>query len=256
MTVRGLIAAAGLATLVVTACGGGDGMMANSTMPAPASDPPMNSNPGNPMNPGGPMNPMPMNPMSVPGEAAVGAFLQGRHVSLLHSADGALAAVIIAPLARHDTFNGVGPAYAATRTLKVRGADQQVTATATTRYFLASPFMPLGKVGAGGRPFGVVTVSFGLPTTLRAGDSGPLDHLTYFHDASGRVAEASETTSYTVEARDAQSLRLCLHSTVSEVTPDGASDGLAAGTESECYAVNPDGAAALESFSTRDLSLR
>ena len=255
MKVRGPIAAAGLSTLMVAACGGGDGMMTSSSMPTPASDPPMNSNPGNPMP--GPMGPMnPMGPMSVPGEAALGAFLQTRHETLLHGVDGAAAMVVNSPSARHGTFYGVGPAYAATRTLSVRGADQQVTTRATTRYFLANPYMPLGKVGADGRPFGVVTVSFGFPTTLTAGDSGPLDHLTYFHDALRQVAEGSEMTTYTVEARGAASLRVCLRSTVSEVTPQGLSDGLAPGTESECYAVNASGAAALESVSTGDLALR
>jgi hypothetical protein len=241
---------------MVAACGGGDGMMTSSTMPTPASDPPMNSNPGNPMNPG-PMGPMnPMGPMSVPGEAAVGAFLQTRHESLLHGADGAAAVVVSAPLAKRGSFNGVGPAYAATRTLRVRGPDQQLVTSATTRYFLANPYMPLGKAGADGKPFGAVTVSFGFPTTLRAGDSGPVDRLTYFHDAGMQVAEATEMTTYTVEARDAGSLRLCLRSTVSEVTPQGANDGLAPGTESECYAVTPDGTALLESVSTRSVTLR
>jgi hypothetical protein len=125
-----------------------------------------------------------------------------------------------------------------------------------TRVFLANPFMPLGKVGAGGTPFGVVTVSFGFPTTLRAGDSGPLDHLTYFHDAGMGPPVGTETRSYIVEARDRSSLRLCLLSTVSEVTPQGASDGLAAGVESECYAVTPAGATTLESVSTPTLTLR
>jgi hypothetical protein len=249
MEARGLLAVAGLSALVLSACGGGDGMMTSGTPMPTATSPPMN-----PMPPTNPMNPM--YPMSVPGEAAIGAFLQRRHESLLRAADGAAAIVVSAPAAKQMTFDGFAAAYAATRTLTVRGADQQLVTSTMTRVFLANPYVLLAKVGAGGSPVGVVDVSFGVPTTLRAGDSGAIDHLTYFHDRAAQLAEGAEVTTYTVEARDAVSLRLCLRSSVSEVTAQGARDGLVAGAESECFAITRAGAAALESVSTRDLILR
>ena len=251
MEARGLLAVAGLSTLVLSGCGGGGGMMTSGAPMPTANSPPANPMPGNPMNP---MNPM--YPMSVPGEAAIGAFLQTRHESVLHTADGVAAVVVSAPAAKQATFGGHAPAYATTRTLSVRGADQEVATSEVTRVFLANPYVLLAKVGTGGNPFGVVDVSFGVPNTLQAGDSGPIEHLTYFHDRGRQLAEGSETTTYTVEARDAISLRLCLRSVLSEVTPQGTRDGLAAGAQSECYSVTPEGAAALESVSTHGLTLR
>jgi hypothetical protein len=240
MEARGLVAAAGLAALVLSACGGGDGMMTNATpMPTTTTSPPMNPMPGNPMNP--------MYPMSVPGEAAIGAFLQTRHESVLHGAGDATALAISEPADRHGTFNGFGPAYAATHLLTVRSAGQTASEPAVTHYFLAQPYVPLGKVGAGGRPYGVVTQIFGLPTTLRAGDAGLLDNLTYFHDASSRIAVATEVTRYSVAARDAHSLRLCMTSTVTELTSQAVADGVAGGSHTDCYAITAAGAAELES---------
>jgi hypothetical protein len=199
------------------------------------------------------MNPMnPMTPMSVPGEAAVGAFLQTRHESLLHDQNGAMAVIANLPGAKSGTFNGFAPAYAATHLQSLRSGEEPATTKAVTHYFLAHPYMPLGKVGAEGRPFGLVTVSFGVPTTLKAGDSGPVDNLTYFHDSGNRVAEAAEATSYTVAARDARSLRLCMTSVVTGVTSQGTADGLKAGSQTDCYAVTPTGASELESVALAD----
>lgn len=250
MEPRGLLAVAGLLT-VVSACGGGGGMMSASTTPMPTSTspPPTSPMPGNPMNP---MNPM--TPMSVPGEAAVGAFLQTRHESLLHAENGAAALIANLPAAKSGPFHGFAPAYAATHLQTMRSGGEPAATTAVTHYFLAKPYMPLGKVGADGRPFGVVTVSFGFPTTLRAGDSGPVDNLTYFHDATTKIAEAAEATSYTVAARDAGSVRLCMTSVVTDVTSQGSADGLKAGSQTECYAVTPTGAAELESVALADSS--
>src|SRR5262249_1058015 len=148
--------------------------------------PPMNPMPGDPMNP---MNPM--HPMSVPGEAAIGAFLQTRHESQLRGSGDATALAVSAPSLRPGSFHGFGPAYAATQLLTVRRAGQSVNVPSMTDYFLAQPYVRLGKTGSGGTPYGIVTQTFGLPTTLRAGDAGLLDNLTYFHDAASRTAEAS-----------------------------------------------------------------
>src|SRR5215468_10975832 len=97
MKARGLVSAAGFSVFVLSGCGGGGGMMTSGSMPMPASNPPTSTMPGDPMNPGGPMNPMPMNPMSVPGEAAIGAFLQTRHDSLLRGVGDATALAVNAP---------------------------------------------------------------------------------------------------------------------------------------------------------------
>jgi hypothetical protein len=248
MKARGLWAVAGLTAIVVAGCGGGDGMMTSATpMPTTTTPPPMN--PGNPMNP---MNPM--YPMSVPGEAAIGAFLQIRHESLLHDRGEATALAVSVPAAQHGAFNGFGPAYAATQLLTVRRDNRTASEPAMTHYFLAQPYVPLGKVGAGGNPYGIVTQTFGLPVTLRAGDAGPLDNLTYVHDANSSTAEATEITSYTVAVRDARSLRLCVTSRVNEVTPQGTADGLRAGSRTDCYAMTPAGAAELESVALESAS--
>jgi hypothetical protein len=222
-------------------------MMSNATpMPTTTTSPPMNPMPGGPMNP--------MYPMSVPGEAAVAAFLQTRHESLLHGSRDTTALAVSTPGVEPGTFNGFGPAYTATHVLTVRSAGHIASAPAVTQYFLSQPYVPLGKVGAGGRPYGVVTQTFGLPTLLRSGDAGLLDNLTYFHDASSRIAEGTEVTSYSVTARDARSLRLCMTSSITDVTVAGLADGLTAGSQTDCYAIASTGAAALESVAPRGSS--
>ena len=59
---------------------------------------------------------------------------------------------------------------------------------------------------------------------------------------------AEETSKYSVIANDSTSLLLCLHSTISGVTAQGTTDGLANGTETDCYAVDASGHAELASI--------
>ena len=62
-----------------------------------------------------------------------------------------------------------------------------------------------------------------------------------------RQIDAMESATYSVKANDAISLLVCITNTISGVTAQGTADGLADGTETDCYSVNAAGTAALVS---------
>jgi len=60
--------------------------------------------------------------------------------------------------------------------------------------------------------------------------------------------DAQEAATYSVAANDSSTLLLCFTSVISNVSPSGAADGMAAGTETDCYAVDASGNASLSSI--------
>ena len=90
-----------------------------------------------------------------------------------------------------------------------------------------------------------MTSSFPLPATVTVGNSGAFDNLTDYHDSTLAVADADETATYSVEANNSTTLLTCFNTVISGVTAQGTADGLAAGTETDCYTVNSAGTAAL-----------
>ena len=148
------------------------------------------------------------------------------------------------------TTDTVGPTVSITSpgTGAAQQNGAQVATNTSTSYFLVNPYVPLGQVSSSGTPYGVVTSSFPLPTTVTVGGSGAFDNLTYYHDSTQAVMDADETSTYSVAANNSTTLLVCFNTVISGVTAQGTADGLAAGTEMDCYTVDASGNAVLFSI--------
>ncbi len=189
---------------------------------------------------------------SAPGEAALAAYVQASHSTTLHATDSSgnswTLQLSTAANAGTTTFNGIANAYSTVDTVTLDKNGTLVATNTSTSYFLLNPYVPLGKVSSSGTPYGVVTSSFPLPTTVTVGNSGAFDNLTYYHDTTQAVVDADEMATYSVEANNSTTLLTCFNTVISSVTAQGTADGLAAGTETDCYTVNAAGTAALFSI--------
>jgi hypothetical protein len=187
-----------------------------------------------------------------PGDAAVAAFLQADHHLMLSATDSSSNTYSLqldeVANAGTTTFNGMGPADSNTATIALSKNGMLVASTMDTSYYLLNPVMPLGKVNSTGSPYSIVTSSTPIPMTLTVGSSGSVDSVTYYHDSSMAVLDANEVITYTVTLGDAMSLRYCVQSVISGTTAQGALDGMADGTETDCYAVTAAGMATVASI--------
>lgn len=191
---------------------------------------------------------------SAPGDAAVAAFLQANHHLMLHATDSANNSYTLqidqVANAGTTTFNGVGPAYSNTATVALTKGATQIGGSVDTSYYLLNPVMPLGKVNSSGSPYAIVTSATPIPMTLMVGGSGSFDNVTYYHDSSmGAVVDASESSTYTVTSRDYTTLLFCIQAVISGTTAQGMLDGMANGTETDCYSVTAAGMATVVSVS-------
>ncbi len=189
---------------------------------------------------------------SAPGDAALAAFLQAnQHVLLSATYSGSSYTLQIDQMANAGTttFNGVGPAYSDTTTIMLTKNGVLAASTVDTSYYLLNPVMPLGNVDSSGSPYAIVTSSTPTPMTLTVGTSGSIDNVTYYHDSTKMVMDASETSTYTVTSRDTASLQYCVQSVISGTTTQGTTDGMADGTETDCYAITAAGVATAVSVS-------
>jgi hypothetical protein len=248
---RSLLVVYLVSVAVLAGCGGGSmggGGGSSSTM---GSGPPSMQGPT-------PMVPIPMVPMnmsSAPGEAALVGFLQTPHQYTLRAQAMARSYsldVASSPNPGATTFNGSAPAYGTGGKIAVMAANDPtpLASSAATAYYLTNPYAPLGNVSSTGSPYGVVATFVPFPATVTVGMSGTVDDLTYYHDSKMSTIDAEQTVDYTISAKDSASLLLCLNSTFSNVTAQGTADGLANGTQTDCYSVDAAGHAALYS-STR-----
>jgi len=179
-----------------------------------------------------------MNLSSAPGEPALAAYVQASHSTTLHATDGSGNSWTL-------QLSTAANAYSTLDTVTLDKNGTLVATNTSTSYFLLNPYVPLGKVSSGQTPYAIVTSSFPLPATVTVGNSGAFDNLTYYHDSTLAVADADETTTYSVEANNSTTLLTCFNTVISGVTAQGTADGLAAGTETDCYTVNSAGTAAL-----------
>jgi len=188
-----------------------------------------------------------------PGDAAVAAFLQADHHLMLSAMDSSSNNYTLqidqVANAGTTTFNGVGPAYSDTATVSLSKNSMLVASTVDTSYYLLSPVMPLGKVNNSGTPYAIVTSSTPIPMTLTVGGSGSFDNVTYYHDSTMAVLDANEVSTYTVTSLDSMSLLYCVQAVISGTTVQGIADGMADGTETDCYAVTSAGMATVVSVS-------
>jgi hypothetical protein len=182
--------------------------------------------------------------MSAPGEQSYSTFLQTNSSGTLNASNGGDTYSIqytFTAATTTTTFNGSAPAYSTTSALVIGKDGQEVgTGTATT-YYLLNPYVPLGQVELGGTPYAVVTSSTPLPTTFTVGSSGSIYSQTYYHDSTMTVLDASETLTYSVQANNTSTLLFCTTSQISGVTAQGTTDGLADGSETDCYTVDAAG---------------
>jgi hypothetical protein len=189
---------------------------------------------------------------SAPGETALVSYLQGTHQYTLSATDNSGNAFTLKlssqPYPGTTTFNGEAPAYSTVDTLTLNANGVLAANSISTGYYLLNPYVPLGKTFSTGTPYAVVTSSTPFPATLTVGSSGPVDTLTYYHDSTMGIVDANEQGTYSVQANNSTTLLMCLNFTVSDVTAQGAADGLAADTESDCYTVDASGNVALVSI--------
>jgi hypothetical protein len=151
------------------------------------------------------------------------------------------------PNAGTTTFNGATPAYSSVDSVTLEENGVVIANTVSTDYFRVDPYVPLGRVSSTGSPYGVVTSSSPLPSTLDVGSSGDLDSLTYYHDSTMSAVDGSEGVTYSVESDNSTTLLLCEDSSVTNVTVQGTADDLVDDSESDCYTVDASGNAELVS---------
>jgi hypothetical protein len=109
------------------------------------------------------------------------------------------------------------------------------------------PYMPLGTVFSGGTPYGLVSTSTPLPSTVNVGNSGPFYSLTYWHDSTMATRDAMLAVTYSIKANNSSTLLACFSFAISGVTSSGTADQLQDGTETDCYSVDAAGSASLVS---------
>jgi hypothetical protein len=190
---------------------------------------------------------------SAPGETALVNYLRGAHQDTLNATDSSGNSYTIQfsnqPNAATTTFGGAAPAYSTTATLTLEQNQVVIESRISTSYYLLNPYVPLGKTFSTGTPYGVVTSTTPFPATLAVGSTGTVNSLSYYHDSTMAVMDGNETTTYSVDAYDSSTLRLCFDFVLSNVTLVGGSDGLVPGTdETDCYSVDAAGNAALVSI--------
>ncbi len=199
---------------------------------------------------GGNTPPPPANLNSAPGEAALINYVMTEHQKSLYASNGGTTynlEVDSVPNGGTTTFNGAAPAASRVETVTLNENGGRVANSISTAYFLLNPYVPLGEVSSTGSPYGVVTSSSPVPTTLTVGNSGAFYTQIFYHDSMMSVIDANVTVTYSVRANNSTTLLWCLDSTVSDVTAQGAADGLADGTEYDCYIVDAEGNATLVS---------
>src|SRR3954469_17576435 len=207
----------GVLALALAACGGGGG---DSSPPPP---PPLNS---------------------APGAAAVNAFVQRSRFDLFHATDPSgntwSFLTTLTPNGGTTTFNGTPNATSGTETNDLFKNGAAFAGNTNTGYHLINPYVPLGRAYTNGITKIVSNVS-ALPATVTVGQSGPLDTVTSYHDSTLGTLDATTVETFSVEALDATRLLLCVTAVTSNVTPQGTTDGFAAGTTSTCYTIDASG---------------
>jgi hypothetical protein len=225
-----LIIACSMCATLAAGCGGGGG---NGSSPVAAVSPAAATNLS-----------------SAPGAMAMASYRQGAHKYTLKASNAGNSytlQVSSVPNAGTTKFNGAAPAYSSVDTVTLDENGVMIANTVSTDYFLLNPYVPLGRVSSTGSPYGVVTSSSPLPTTLEVGSSGDMDSLTYYHDSSMSTLDAQEDDAYSVKANNTTTLLLCEDSSITNVTTQGTADDLVDDSESDCYTVDAAGNAALVS---------
>lgn len=207
-----------LLALLLNACGGGGG--------------------------GGSSTPPPPNLNSAPGAAAINAFFQASHSATLNAGDTAgnkyQVQLSWVPNAGTTTFNGTANAHSTVRAVSVFVNGALNSNDISTEYFLLNPYVPIGAQHTSGTTDISANIQ-PVPATITVGQSGPIDTVTVYHNATLITVDALETNTFSVLANNPTTLLFCQNSVLSNVTAQGTADGFVADTESDCYAVDASG---------------
>jgi len=198
-------------------------------------------------------------PATVPVQAAIQGFYQSLSVADF-TATGPLPAK---PKATADTYTlhfSTAPnpgltvfreqtqAHSAVQTAQVTKNGAPLATLTTTAYFLADPFVPLGRVAANGVPYAAIINQYELPTAAAVGTSGPFFNMTWYHDTDMSAVDGFMTGSYSVTTGEGGLARVCLKVDTARVTPQGVTDGVVEGTQVHCFRIAGNGKATLETI--------
>jgi hypothetical protein len=198
-------------------------------------------------------------PVTVPALSAIQGFYQSSSQADF-SATGPLPTK---PKATADTYAlhvstqpnaGVTPyreqpqAHSAVQTLQLIKNGAPLSTVTTTAYFLADPFVPLGRVAASGVPYATIINQYELPAAAAPGASGPFFKMTWYHDTDMSAVDGFMTGSYSVTVGEDGAPRVCVKVETARVTPQGVTDGVIEGTEVSCFRIGAAGKATLESI--------
>lgn len=151
------------------------------------------------------------------------------------------------PNAGLTVFREQTQAHSAVQTVQVTKNGAPLATTSTTVFFLADPFVPLGRVAASGVPYATIINQYELPPAADPGASGPFFNMTWYHDTDMSAVDGFMTGSYSVTTGEGGLARVCVKVDTARVTPQGSTDGVVEGTQVNCFRISGAGKATLES---------
>jgi hypothetical protein len=178
----------GLLLIVLTACGGGAGGVGSAMQSSP---PPQTSPPPQILQ----SAPAPQEPFDIP-STSLAASSGGKSYTAIYSET---------PNKGTTMFDGQ-EANSSTISLTITENGAPIATEIDTAYYLQSPYQPLGmSISANGRQFDFLYNSTDpLPSTLNAGNSGPLGSGTYYvvntNDGIGSLTETYSVAAWNSSA--------------------------------------------------------
>jgi hypothetical protein len=194
---------------------------------------------------GGYSSPPPPNLMSAPGAAALNAYFQANHSTMLNTTYNGSTYTVRQDLVLNSgttTFENM-TVNSETDTATLSKDGVVVSQAVETDYFTVNPFALAGSVASNGTEYEVVQSFTPLPTTITVGQSGTLANSTVYHDNTKTVTDATVAATWSVQADAPTSVELCLTAVTSAVS--GNPDGVGNATQVSCYHVTSSGSATL-----------
>lgn len=196
---------------------------------------------------GGSSSPAAANLQSAPGQAAIAAYYTSSQSGTLNGTDSSGNAYTfqysLTPIVGTTAFEGHA-ANSATRSVTITRTGGGSANDISTIYFGVNPFTLYGSQLSSG-PYSVVTNFIAVPATITVGQNGPLGTGTYYHDSTKSIVDGQFTATYAVNGDTPSSVMFCETSVISGTTGQGTADGLANGSETDCYRVGSSGTAVL-----------
>ena len=153
-----------------------------------------------------------------------------------------------APNAGVTAYREQPQAHSAVQTVQLTKNGAPLSTNATTAYYLASPFVPLGRVAASGVPSATSINQYELPAAAATGATGPFFNMTWYHDTDMSAVDGFMVGSWSVTSGEDGAPRVCLKVDTARVTAQGTTDGVTEGTQVQCFRISAAGKATLESL--------